>query len=122
MEVSDSLFKLGRLYKKQHWYSEAKSHFQRAAAMAIVSLGTEGHPKVASSWQAWADVLRQDGQYEEAQELYERALAVNEAIHGECGWREEVSSCSSGGRLASRQSAESSATVFLRHFNSETAE
>ena len=62
-------------------FAEAKSHYERARALAKKAYGSD-HPEVATIVNNLGGVLRALGDLPAAKEHYERALAIDEEVYG----------------------------------------
>ena len=92
VETCELFFKLGRLFKKLHWYSDASRCFISAIEGLQEKLGSDEHPKVASAQINLADVYRKQGKTSEAFVLYRRAIVTCETF----GLDGDIAECKNG--------------------------
>jgi len=73
---------LGRFYRGQGTYEEARPWFEECLSVTRSRLGEE-HPYVADSLNNLARLYYSQGKYSEAERLYEEALAMSKRLLGE---------------------------------------
>jgi serine/threonine-protein kinase len=82
VELSRSLFALGRVFEQRRQPEPARRYFEQALELREPALGP-GHPDVARTWSALGLVAAMEGDLSSARELHERSVRVFESTLGE---------------------------------------